>query len=147
MTIRRQQRLVLFSIGRVLHRKKVKEEQTCGAFSPVTSDKGRVLKLRRWRTVFCLCYPCLTGSRTWITGYLTKENTKNVPEVFIFEREGGSCPQDTEAGNLAELDFYKIIEISIFIYDCLLEQVITGEYVFCDQLWNRVQINVKLWGR
>lgn len=39
-----------------------------------------------------------------------------------------------EAGNLAELDFYKIIEICIRICDCIfLEQVITGEYVFCDQ--------------
>lgn len=41
---------------------------------------------------------------------------------------------DTEASNLAELDFYKIIEICIRIYDCIFfEQVVTGEYIFCDQ--------------
>lgn len=40
---------------------------------------------------------------------------------------------DTEASNLAELDFYKIIEIRTHIYDCIfLEQVRTGENVFCD---------------
>lgn len=41
---------------------------------------------------------------------------------------------DTEASNLAELDFYKIIEVCIRICDCtFLSKVITGEYVFCDQ--------------
>lgn len=52
---------------------------------------------------------------------------------------------DTEASNLAELDFYKIIEVCIRICDCIfLEQVITGECVFCDQPRNTESRSV--WG-
>lgn len=41
---------------------------------------------------------------------------------------------DALASNLAELDFDKIIEISLLICDYVfLEQAITGEYVFCEQ--------------
>lgn len=40
---------------------------------------------------------------------------------FVFEREEASqiAKADTEASNLAELDFYQIIEICIRIYDYL----------------------------
>lgn len=43
---------------------------------------------------------------------------------------------DTEASNLAELDFYQIIEICIHMIAYMtifFEQVVTGEYVICDQ--------------
>lgn len=47
----------------------------------------------------------------------TRENARNVPC-------GGRTMSraDTEAGDLTELDFHKIIEIRIFIYDSFLSK-------------------------
>lgn len=57
---------------------------------------------------------------------------------FVFEREEASqiAKADTEASNLAELDFYQIIEICIHMIAYMtifFEQVVTGEYVICGQ--------------
>lgn len=75
---------------------------------------------------------------------------KNVPLSLSLKGRRKLFPASAEAsGNLAELDFYKIMEISIFICDYffILEQVITGEFAFpWPTLIYRIQINARLWG-
>lgn len=68
----------------------------------------------------------LQGSKTWVTGHFTKENVRNASL-----KGGGASQAGRKASSLAELDFYRIIEINIFTY-VFLKFVITGQYVFCD---------------
>lgn len=73
---------------------------------------------------------------------------RNVPLSLSLKGRRKLSQASTEASNLVELDFYKIVEISVFIYFFILEQVIAGEFVFPGPtLKYRIQINAALWGR
>lgn len=55
---------------------------------------------------------------------------KDVPLCLSLKGKGELSQTATKASHLAELDFYGIIETSVFLYSFILEQVITGEFVF-----------------
>lgn len=61
------------------------------------------------------CNLALERGKTGITRHFIQENVKNVPLSLSLRGRRKLSRASDEAGNLAELDFYRIMKIRIFI--------------------------------